>query len=87
MSDLRSELEAAEARVAQLKQAIRHGRCMETGHDWRFIGGCNASCERGDDCGCSVSVHECSKCGDCDYGDNPEAVEIRAACARRAAAS
>jgi hypothetical protein len=25
------------------------------------------------DCSCSVPVHECAVCGDCDYGDNPEA--------------
>lgn len=49
------------------------------GHDWRVIGGCNAGCSH--DCGCSVPVHECSRCGDCDYGDNEDAAAVRADCA------
>lgn len=56
--------------------------CLLGNHDWQFIGGCNAACERGvADCQCSVPVHECSKCGDCDYGDNAEADRARERCA------
>lgn len=50
----------------------------ENGHDWQTIGGCNAGCSEW--CGCSVPVHECSRCGDCDYGDNHHADEVRSAC-------
>lgn len=53
--------------------------CYSGNHDWRFMGGRNAGC-RGGDCGCSVPVHECAKCGDCDYGDNAEADEVRQHC-------
>jgi hypothetical protein len=52
-------------------------RC-EQGHDWQSIGGCNASCE--ENCQCSVPVNVCSRCGDCDYGDNAEADRVRADC-------
>lgn len=56
--------------------------CVSGNHDWRFIGGRNADCERGAmDCGCSIPVHECARCGDCDYGDNDEADQVRANCA------
>lgn len=56
------------------------GPCIK--HIWQFVGGKNACCERGvDDCGCSVPVHVCRACGDCDYGDNEEADQVRAACA------
>lgn len=48
------------------------------GHAWSSVGGANAGC--GEDCFCSVPVHECSRCGECDYGENDEASEIRSAC-------
>lgn len=51
----------------------------EQGHDWVFLGGCNAGCDK--DCACSVPVHECSRCGDCDYGQNDEAKDVRSNCA------
>lgn len=79
MSKLTEELADAEARVAQLKLQIAQGTCVETGHDWRMIGGRNAGCD--DDCRCSVPVHVCQKCGDCDYGDNAEATDTIASCA------
>lgn len=80
MSDaLHAELEATEARVAQLKREIAAGPCREYGHDWQSYGGRNAGC--GDGCQCSVPVNVCSKCGDCDYGDNAEAASILAKCA------
>jgi len=37
----------------------------EGGHDMRHIGGRNAGCAP--DCGCSIPVHTCSRCGDCDH--------------------
>lgn len=76
-SDLLSQLAEAEARVAQLRRAVAQGPCREVGHDWQHIGGRNCGCGDG---GCSVPVHQCSKCGDCDYGDNPEAAATIAAC-------
>lgn len=72
------EIADAEARVEQLKLQKAQGTCAATGHDWRHIGGKNAGCC--DDCGCSVPVHECAKCGDCDYGDNTEAVRTLSRC-------
>lgn len=85
MSKLADELADAEARVAQLKLQIAQGTCVETGHDWRMIGGRNAGCD--DDCRCSVPVHVCRHCGDSDYGDNEEARQTREDCETRAALS
>lgn len=51
----------------------------QDGHDWRFIGGRNCGCEDGV---CSVPVYECAICRGCDYGENAEAVQIRAECER-----
>lgn len=79
-SDLLRELEEAEARVLQLRQRITHSTCAEVGHDWKHIGGRNAACSRGRDCMCSIPVHECAKCGDCDYGDNEEAADTINGC-------
>ena len=78
--DLLAELEAAEARLADVKRRIRHAKCAEVGHDWKHIGGSNAACSRGGNCVCSVPIHECVKCGDCDYGDNAEAAQIISDC-------
>jgi hypothetical protein len=73
------ELREAEARVLQLQRHIGAATCIEVGeHDWKHIGGCNAGCD--EECGCSVPVHECTRCGDCDYGDNEEAASTRASC-------
>jgi hypothetical protein len=49
----------------------------EAGHDWQFVGGCNCGCDEGD---CSVPVYACTRCGDCDYGENEEATEKRQKC-------
>lgn len=58
--------------------------CYSGNHDWQHIGGCNAGCKPDiGDCGCSVPVHECAKCGDCDYGDNAEAEKVRQRCDAR----
>ena len=80
MSDLLRELEQAEARVSQLRQQISHSTCAEVGHDWKLMGGRMAVCSRGGDCVCSIPVCECTKCGECDYGDSVEASEIIASC-------
>lgn len=56
--------------------------CEARGHDWVSIGGCNAGCEV-DWCCCSIPVHECSRCGDCDYGENEEAQKTKRRCAER----
>ncbi len=77
--NLLDELEKVEAEAAQLRRDIAAGPCREHGHDWRSSGGKNADC--GLYCSCSVPVNVCSKCGDCDYGQNPEAEEVRALCA------
>lgn len=51
----------------------------ERGHDMKHVGGKNAGCSH--DCGCSVPVYVCTRCGDCDYGDNDEAKQTMADCA------
>lgn len=79
MTDLLAELAATEDRAEALRRAIRQGPCREYGHAWEFYGGRNAGC--GDGCNCSVPVNMCNKCGDCDYGDNAEADQIRQHCA------
>ena len=55
--------------------------CNALGHVWVFTGGRWYGCEGTETNGCSVPVHECNVCGDCDYGENGEAAEIMAACA------
>lgn len=54
----------------------------ENGHDWEMLGGCNAGCHPVW-CACSVPVSTCRRCGDCDYGDNEEAKQVRANCAAK----
>jgi hypothetical protein len=51
--------------------------CSVLGHKWKHIGGRNCGCRNGH---CSFPVHECEACGDCDYGDNAEAREIKLEC-------
>lgn len=70
MTDLRTELADAEARVAAIKQQLAGATCAEAGHTWKHIGGRNAACS--EDCGCSVPVHVCTVCNDSDYGSNAE---------------
>lgn len=55
--------------------------CSILGHKWVFIGGKNCGCYQGSTC--SVPVHECEVCGDCDYGDNEDAAETRERCVYR----
>lgn len=81
MSDPRAELAAVEARAEQLRRILSTGDCRAVGCEIVSYGGRNAGCELGDGCGCSVPVNVCRKCGDCDYGDNADAIEVRRACA------
>jgi hypothetical protein len=60
------------------KRDILFLQCPQA-HDWVFTGGANCGCEN-DTCGCSIPVHECSLCGDCDYGINEDANEVRRIC-------
>ncbi|WP_419827639.1 hypothetical protein [Sphingomonas sp.] len=85
MSGLVEELAAAEARADQLRRRVAASTCAEVGCDMQSYGGCNACCDLGDNCGCSVPVNVCTRCGDCDYGDNAEATEVRRLCAEAAA--
>lgn len=72
-------LEAARAEVAQLERQIAGMTCKQRGsHRWKSIGGANCGCPEGN---CSVPVHECEDCKDCDYGENAEANEKRVECA------
>lgn len=84
MTDLQQQLDEAEARVAQIKRQMAAASCAEVGHRWKHIGGKNCGCDEG---WCSFPVHECIACGDCDYGENPEAEKTRADCAKMEARS
>lgn len=83
MSDpwLQEQLDKARGEVYRIERAIAGAPCSEVGHRWVSIGGSNAGC--GPTCCCSVPVHECSVCKDCDYGDNPDAHETIAKCEDR----
>ncbi len=74
---LAEQLEMARAELARLERMAVAATCAEVGHRWVCLGGANCGCEGGS---CSVPVHECSSCHDCDYGDNAEADEVRARC-------
>lgn len=79
MDDLLERLARAEAEATALRREVQQGPCRQYGHDWQPTGGANAGCC--EDCACSVPVHVCSKCGDCDYGDNEWADQTKAECA------
>lgn len=55
--------------------------CSILGHKWVMRGGASCCCPDGG--GCSIPVHECVACGECDYGDTEEAVKIRARCVEK----
>lgn len=78
MNALSEALADARAEVARLERIAATATCREVGCDMQHAGGRNCGCEGG--C-CSVPVYVCSRCGDCDYGDNAEAVEKRSLCA------
>lgn len=75
---LAEQLEAAKAEVARLERIAATATCRELGCDMQSVGGACAGCHR--DCCCSVPVHKCTRCGDCDYGENAEADQVRADC-------
>jgi hypothetical protein len=85
MTTLREQLSEAEATAEHLRRRIAAEACDVAGHDWHSIGGRNAGCQEDGFCSCSVPVHECAVCGDCDYGDNDEADQVRGCCLRREA--
>lgn len=81
MSGLAQQLDEARAVVARLERAAAAATCAELGrHDMQSTGGANCGCEGG--C-CSVPVHQCTRCGECDYGENEEARDVRRACAEK----
>lgn len=74
MGDLMARLDAAKGEVARLEAQVAAATCAERGrHTWVFTGGAHCGCH--DLARCSVPVHECSVCGECDYGKNDEAGE------------
>jgi hypothetical protein len=82
MGDLAEQIDEARATLERLERLATAATCAELGrHDWQSLGGCNAGC--GKDCSCSVPVHECARCKDCDYGENADAGEVRRECADR----
>jgi hypothetical protein len=78
--DLLALLEQKKAEVHEIERRIAAASCATVGHRWKFLGGRNCGCEPNGSC--SVPVHECTVCGDCDYGENPEAVEVMDRCHR-----
>lgn len=50
-------------------------------HKWVQTGGASGGC--GLFCYCSIPVHECADCGECDYGHNVEAEYVKTECANR----
>lgn len=75
---LAERLEEAKAEVARLEREAASASCAEIGHDWVFFGGKTCSCH--ENSSCYIPVYECSRCGDCDYGDNEEAKNIYINC-------
>ena len=81
--NLLEQLEEARNKVRVLENAAASASCLETNHDWQLLGGRNCGCyEYG--YSCSFPVYQCTKCKDCDYGDNEEAVEIKNNCKENA---
>lgn len=78
MPELADKLEAARAELARLERIAATATCRDLGCDMVSLGGCNCGCS--DEACCSVPVHTCSRCGDCDYGDNADAAEVRRRC-------
>ena len=84
--NLADRLEAARAEVARLERIAATATCRELGCNMQHAGGANCGCMLTDDEGnetpgsCSVPVHKCGRCGDCDYGENAEATEVKARC-------
>lgn len=51
-----------------IAQASVEHPCSQ-GHDWKFIGAKPCDDENAARCRGSRPVYECTRCGDCDYGD------------------
>lgn len=75
------QIDEARAALERLERQAQSATCADLGHDWRCLGGANCGCH--EHACCSVPVHECARCKDCDYGDNREAREIRDRCELR----
>jgi hypothetical protein len=78
---LAEKIEAARAEVRRLENLAVKATCAELGHDWKCLGGCNCGCH--EMACCSVPVNQCSRCKDCDYGENEDAAEVRRQCLLR----
>lgn len=80
--------ELIELDAGLLEKAIAAASCGEAKHEWKFIGCGGCCCDLGDGLfgGCSLPVHECENCGDCDYGENEESEQIRTDCKARQSA-
>lgn len=76
---LADQIADARATLDRLEHQAAGATCVELGHNWQSTGGCNCGCH--EDASCSVPVNICTRCKDCDYGDNREAREIRERCA------
>lgn len=74
-------LAKAQAELEQAQLAVRAAHCREVGCDMQSVGGKSAACC--DTCQCSVPVNVCTKCGDCDYGDNAWAKKTVEECEAR----
>lgn len=82
MGNLALQIDEARANLERLEREAASATCTALGrHDWQSTGGCNAACDP--DCSCSVPVNKCTRCGDCDYGENADAVLVRSECAER----
>jgi hypothetical protein len=81
MPKLADQIADAKADLARLLRQAASATCADLSHDMQSIGGRNAGCDK--DCCCSVPVNECTRCGDCDYGDNEEAKQVRRDCKLR----
>ncbi|MCX7322196.1 MAG: hypothetical protein NT113_22890 [Hyphomicrobiales bacterium] len=78
MTRLADQIEVARAHLAHLERQANTATCAEIGHDWISKGGANCGCHK--DACCSIPVHECSRCGGCDYGENKWAADHIAQC-------
>ncbi len=76
--NLSEKIMEAQSRLELLQRLASMATCEEMGHRMVHLGGVNCGCFK--DACCSIPVHTCSRCGDCDYGDNIEAKATKAAC-------
>ena len=70
--------------VTDERQRKAEKKCAAKGHRWAVDGGtCVPNCDLGEFCGCFVEVRTCTRCGDCDYGDTPDAKKVLTACQKK----